>query len=139
MGALRQQNESDVFAPVWWLTGWMVTDGMVGVLFLRDAGGRVSRRSPLSRSRRPARVVRVLGWCACAVLLVRGISVEVLLLSGAAGRGMGVSPEQRLWRLLLWNPWLLVGGLIFGLAARGSGKWRGRFAVPPDGASGCVK
>ncbi|GAA3085046.1 hypothetical protein GCM10020000_84450 [Streptomyces olivoverticillatus] len=72
------------------------------------------------------RVVKALGWGVCAVLLVRGIAVEVLLLTNIAGQEIDVSQEQRLWTLLLWNPWFfLVGGLVFGLAARGPGRAKG--------------
>jgi hypothetical protein len=63
------------------------------------------------------------------VLLVRGISVEALLLADPAGRVAQVGPEQRLCTLLLWNPWFLLGGLTFGLAARG-------FRSPGDRAIG---
>jgi hypothetical protein len=53
---------------------------------------------------------------------VRGIAVEMLLLADTAGQEADVSPEQRLWTLVLWNPWFLVGGLVFGLSAREFGR-----------------
>ncbi|MCT2546854.1 DUF3995 domain-containing protein [Streptomyces atratus] len=96
-------------------------------------GWLLARPRPRDRA---GRIVRALGWCACAVLLVRGISVEVLLLTDTAGQDMDVSPEQRLWTLLLWNPWFLVGGLVFGMAAWRSGRAGAQVAAPPDGASG---
>lgn len=71
------------------------------------------------------RAIAFLGWCACAVLLVRGLSVEILLLADPSGRVVDVGPDQRLWTLLLWNPWFLAGGLAFGLAARGFGRAAG--------------
>lgn len=43
------------------------------------------------------------------------------VVSGDVLRGehqeVDVSPEQRLWTLVLWNPWFLVGGLVFGVSA----------------------
>ncbi len=51
------------------------------------------------------------------LLLVRGIGVEVLLLTGTALLDTSVSEEQRAWTLALWNPWFIAGGMAFGLAA----------------------
>ncbi|MFJ9406839.1 DUF3995 domain-containing protein [Streptomyces sp. NPDC101393] len=112
--------------------GWFVTVGLWGVGMLCLVGGALgwllARRSP----RGPAgRTIKALGRCACAVLLVRGIAVEVLLLTDAAGQGIDVSPEQRRWTLLLWNPWFLVGGLVFGLAARECTRRRGASSGTP--------
>ncbi|MFJ5197033.1 DUF3995 domain-containing protein [Streptomyces sp. NPDC088394] len=104
--------------------GWFVTVGLWGVGLLCLVGGVLGWLLARPRPRdRAGRMVRALGWCACAVLLVRGISVEVLLI-GTAGERLDVSPEQRLWTLLLWNPWFLVGGLVFGMAAWRSGRAR---------------
>ncbi|WP_329522445.1 DUF3995 domain-containing protein [Spirillospora sp. NBC_01491] len=102
---------------------WFVAVGLwgVGLLCLVGAvlGWLLAR--PLLRGL-AGRMAKALGWCVGAVLLMRGIVVEVLLLTDTAGQGMDISPEQRLWTLLLWNPWFLVGGLVFALAARGSGR-----------------
>ncbi|MDE3721873.1 DUF3995 domain-containing protein [Nocardiopsis sp. N85] len=101
---------------------WFVAVGLWGVGVLCLAGGVLGWLLAGPRHRGPAGwVIRALGWCACAVLSLRGIAVEVLLLIDTSGRVVDVSPEQRLWTLLLWNPWFLVGGLAFGLAA-----WRFR-------------
>ncbi|GGU84530.1 hypothetical protein GCM10010211_58130 [Streptomyces albospinus] len=103
--------------------GWFVVVGLWGVGTLCLVGGvlgwLLAQRWPRGAG---GRVVVSLGWCACAVLLVRGIAVEVLLLTGAAGQEINVSAAQRLWTLVLWNPWFLVGGLVFGLAARDFGR-----------------
>ncbi|GGX20779.1 hypothetical protein GCM10010341_47670 [Streptomyces noursei] len=105
---------------------WFVVAGLWGVGVLCLVGGLLGWL--LARPRPGGlvgRLVKALGWCVCAVLLVRGIAVEMLLLLDTAGRAVGVSPEQRLWTLVLWNPWFLVGGLVFGLAARGFGRVTG--------------
>ncbi|KOG91621.1 hypothetical protein ADK38_02165 [Streptomyces varsoviensis] len=105
---------------------WFVVVGLWGVGALCLVGGVLGRL--LAGRRRPGPVGRVLaflGWCVSAVLLGRGLAVEVLLLTGDSGPGPGVSSAQRLWTLLLWNPWFLLGGLIFGLAAWEFGKARG--------------
>ncbi|MFK4144332.1 DUF3995 domain-containing protein [Streptomyces sp. NPDC004065] len=102
---------------------WFVAGGLWGVGMLCLAGAALGRL--LTRPRphgMPGRALKALGWSVCAVLLVRGIAVEVLLLTGTAGQEASVGPEQRLWTLALWNPWFLLGGLAFGLSARGFGR-----------------
>ncbi|MFK0294959.1 DUF3995 domain-containing protein [Streptomyces sp. NPDC090442] len=112
--------------------GWFVAAGLWGVGALCLVGGGLGWLLARPWPGDPAgSVLKALGWCACAVLLVRGVAVEVLLLSGAAGPERGISPAQRLWTLVLWNPWFLVGGLLFGLAARRFGRTWG----PRDGAT----
>lgn len=106
--------------------GWFVVVGLWGVGMLCLVGGMLGWLLARPRPHGLAgRAVKTLGWCACAVLVVRSIAVEVLLLSDAAGQEIDVSPEQRLWTLALWNPWFLVGGLVFGLAARQFGRASG--------------
>jgi hypothetical protein len=106
--------------------GWFVAVGLWGVGVLCLVGGVLGwlLTRPLPRGL-AGRVVKALGWAVCAVLLVRGMAVEVLLLTDIAGQEIDVGPEQRLWTLLLWNPWFLVGGLVFGLAARWSARAEG--------------
>ncbi|MBT2487235.1 DUF3995 domain-containing protein [Streptomyces sp. ISL-96] len=57
-----------------------------------------------------------MGWGVSALLLVRGIGIEVLLLTGTRHLATSVSGEQRAWTPALWNPWFIAGGLAFGLA-----------------------
>lgn len=67
---------------------------------------------------------RALQWLGLAIgllLLVRGLLVEMLLIVGVSAVGE-VSAAQRFWTLALWNPWFVLGGLLFGLAARSFGK-----------------
>ncbi|WP_407555224.1 DUF3995 domain-containing protein [Streptomyces sp. Pv4-95] len=105
---------------------WFVVVGLWGVGLLCLVGGGLGWLLALSWPGGLAgRAVRALGWCACAVLLLRGVAVEVLLLTDAGGSGIAVSAEQRFWTLVLWNPWFLAGGLAFGLAARASGRAKG--------------
>ncbi|MET7931946.1 DUF3995 domain-containing protein [Streptomyces sp. NPDC005349] len=105
--------------------GWFVVVGLWGVGMLCLVGGVLGWLLARPRPRgRAGGVIKNLGWCACAVLLVRFIAVE-LLLADTAGQEMDISPEQRLWTLVLWNPWFLVGGVVFGLAARQFGRASG--------------
>ena len=72
-------------------------------------------RSPLTG--RAGWLLPLLGAGVAVLLLVRAVGVQALLLSDAGYDGGAVSPAQRWWTLPLWNPWFLLGGLLFGLAA----------------------
>jgi hypothetical protein len=53
-------------------------------------------------------------WAARAVgalLLVRAVAIEVLLLAGSPA--VTVSPAERFWTIALWNPWFALGGLLY--------------------------
>ncbi|RJQ75849.1 DUF3995 domain-containing protein [Amycolatopsis panacis] len=103
--------------------GWFVAGGLWGVGGLCLVGavvaGGLARRGV--RGRR-WRLLKLLGWGVAALLLVRGIGIEVLILSGVRGVDDAVSSGQRFWTLALWNPWFILGGLLFALAARNFGK-----------------
>ncbi|MFF3767640.1 DUF3995 domain-containing protein [Streptomyces sp. NPDC001922] len=78
----------------------------------------------------PGLLVSSAGWGIGILLLARGIGIEVLLLAASSGQVAAVSPEQRTWSLALWNPWFVVGGLAFGLAALRYGKHTATGPVP---------
>ncbi len=62
------------------------------------------------------RVGRTLGWLISAaglVMLARAVVVEILLLTDAGGVRTEVGLEQTHWSLVLWNPWFVVGGVLF--------------------------
>lgn len=113
---------------------WFVLAGLWGVGALCLLGALLARL--LARPGLlgvPARLVRWLGWGVSALLLVRGIGLEVLLLTDAADLDASVSAAQRAWTLALWNPWFIAGGLAFGLAALRS---RGSADAEPPAPSG---
>jgi hypothetical protein len=62
----------------------------------------------------------ILGLLAGAVLLARGLLLEVVLLTGAGGVASSVGPTERYWSLSLWNPWFVAGGFLLLIAARQS-------------------
>ncbi|WP_370422832.1 DUF3995 domain-containing protein [Streptomyces sp. QH1-20] len=103
---------------------WFVVAGLWGVGALCLLGALLAWLLAHSRLRGvPARLARWLGWGASALLLARGIGIEVLLLTtGTAHLDSSVSASQRAWTLALWNPWFIAGGLAFGLAALRSGR-----------------
>ncbi|MFF2429300.1 DUF3995 domain-containing protein [Streptomyces mirabilis] len=102
--------------------GWFVAGGLWGVGCLCLIGASVAlglRRRGVDG--RPWAFLKVLGWGIGGLLLFRGILVEVLLITGVAEVD-GVSSAQKFWTLVLWNPWFILGGVLFGLAARSFGK-----------------
>lgn len=97
---------------------WFVVFGLWGVASLLVAGSVLAvalTRCPFGG--RLWWMVRLTGWCVSLFLLVRGIAIEALLLTGWFGVRAGVGPEQAHWILLLWNPWFVLGGLSFALAS----------------------
>jgi hypothetical protein len=70
-----------------------------------------------------------------ACLLLRGVGIEVVLLTDAGGVATTVGPAQARLSLILWNPWFVVvgGGLAF--AAAGIQGGRDRSTVAPAAAA----
>lgn len=77
----------------------------------------------LTRDRSP-RLLPLCGFTVSAVLLLRAGVVEALLLTDAGYGGGDIGAAQRFWSLVLWNPWFLVGGVLFGFAAAGARRRR---------------
>ena len=67
--------------------------------------------------RLPRRLLRIAAWGACAVLLVHSLPTivgDVMLLLGL--RTAALTPVDR-FSMYLYEPWFMVGGLLFGGAA----------------------
>lgn len=96
---------------------WFVIFGLWGMALVLLAGAALGRT--LAHGRPGGRATRMLAVVSCLVgagLLLRGVGVELLLLTGAAGVARNVGQDQTRLSLLLWNPWFVVGGLTFALA-----------------------
>jgi hypothetical protein len=52
-----------------------------------------------------------------------------------AGGLWGVGPAQKFWTLALWNPWFILGGVLFAPAARSFGKGMAGEAEPRRAAA----
>ena len=104
----RRRPTAFVLIGLWGVAALLV----VGVVFW-SAVSRGWLRS--HRMRRSAAVVGLLGG---ALLLVRGAVLEVVLLLDTGGIASAVGPGQTQWSLWLWNPWFVVGGMVFLVAAR---------------------
>jgi hypothetical protein len=95
---------------------WFVAAGLWGVavlLLIAAALAVALARGPHRRLLSPA------GGAVGLLLVVRGLGIEVLMLAGAYDGNGAISPGQQHWSLVLWNPWFVVGGVAFLLAALG--------------------
>ncbi|MGP3988877.1 DUF3995 domain-containing protein [Streptomyces sp. 3N207] len=112
---------------------WFVVAGLWGVGALCLLGALLAWLLAGSRLRGvPALLARWLGWGVSALLLARGIGIEVLLLTSTTPPDASVSAGQRAWTLALWNPWFIAGGLAFGLAALRSRRHTAAAPSPPS-------
>ena len=93
---------------------WFVLIGLVGVAVVLVAAAALGLA--LARRRVHGRVARLLTALSCLVgagLLLRGVVVEVVLLTDAGGVATSVGAAQTWLTLALWNPWFALGGLAF--------------------------
>ena len=101
--------------------GWFVALGLYGVAALLL--GAAALGVLLSRGPRDGRwrLLPLLGAGVAAVLVLCAVTVQVLLSDDGYGGG-AISAAQRSWTLAVWNPWFLLGGIAFCLAAAAA--WR---------------
>lgn len=78
--------------------------GGIGVLWVAD--GRTGSRGWTRRA------VVCLGLVG-AVLTLRGVLLEVLLWLDAGGLRTAVGTLETRWSLALWDPWFVLGGVLF--------------------------
>lgn len=94
-----------------WATGLLkVAGGLLVLALLRPAWGRVS-----------ARALRIAVWVAGGLLTLYGAAnliQHALMKAGAVDTPSGLGSEAATWHLALWDPWWLLGGVLFLLAAR---------------------
>lgn len=92
--------------------------GLWGAALLLCAGAVIGVSLARARSAGLARsMISAGGWFVGAGLLARGAVVQVVLLTDAAGVASSAGQSQTTWSLALWNPWFIVGGIAFLLAA----------------------
>ncbi|QWF82326.1 DUF3995 domain-containing protein [Amycolatopsis sp. CA-230715] len=98
---------------------WFVTFGLWGVALVLCVGAVFSLCLTRLRPPAPLRgVMLVLGYLGGAALLLRGVLMEVVLVSGAGGIAASVGPLETTWSLILWNPWFVVGGVAVTMTTR---------------------
>src|SRR5262249_49484048 len=93
-----------------WITGALkVVAGAVALALMQPWGRRLPRWAPL-----------LAGWGASALFLVYGAANLVqdgLIVLGAIPVPLGLGAVAAGWHLFLWDPWWLLGGVLFALAA----------------------
>ncbi|MBA2277702.1 MAG: DUF3995 domain-containing protein [Chloroflexia bacterium] len=108
-------GDAEVFERAFDRTWWLVYDLVVGLLCLVGAGVVLALVQPWGRAlpTRFARLVRPAAWSGSVLLLLRGaLGVASMLWSLLSG----ASDEFHPWSYVI-EPWFLVGGILFGLAA----------------------
>lgn len=120
-GSIEEQAlaRDPTLAAITWVTALLKTAAAVLALALVRSWGR----------RLPRRWLLLTAWGAAATLTAYG----VLQFTGVALVALDVvSPTEPknttvlLWRLLLWEPWFILCGLLLGLAARRAHERPGR-------------
>jgi len=92
-----------------------VLGGVVALALVRSWGGAIPRRLLLGAA-----------WSAAALLIVYAIANFVdhgLMEAGVRNIPEALGSDAVRWHLLLWDPWWLLGGVLFAVAA-----WQYRFA-----------
>ncbi len=95
-----------------WATGMLkVIAGVLALALVRQWGRKVPRPLLLAA-----------GWGAVAIMGVyEGAASWVqhaLMVAGVIAIPAGLGRRSAYWHLVFWDPWWLIGGLLFGLATR---------------------
>jgi hypothetical protein len=111
-GEIEQQaldRETGMVATLW-ITGLLKVAGAIFVLALVQPWGR----------RLPRRLMITLGWGGGLSMMLYGISLLVqhgLMLTDVIDRQESLDATALRWHFLFWDPWWLLGGVLFALAA----------------------
>jgi len=109
--AIRDQVDDPQFVLVLWLTGFLkIVAGLIALALVRPVGRRVSRRPLL-----------IAGWAAAGILLLYGglnWVQAVLWESGLQDIPASVGATAARWKLIFWDPFWLLGGVLFLLGVR---------------------
>lgn len=95
-----------------WVTGVLkVIAGVLGLALIQQWGRKLPRWLLLAAA-----------WGAVAIMgIYEGAASWVqhaLMVAGAISIPAGLGRTSAYWHLVFWDPWWLIGGLLFGLAAR---------------------
>lgn len=98
------------FIAILWATGVLkVIAGLFALTLIPPWGRRIPRWLPL-----------LAGWSTGVALMAYGVASFVqhaLMLTGIIGTPEGLGAVAARWHLLLWDPWWLLGGILFAVAA----------------------
>jgi len=109
MERMARARDPAVVAATWAAAVAKVLGAMLGLALVRPWGRRVPRRALL-----------VVSWAGAVILTLYGVSqtaTVALLHFGVFEDTQHFSAGALRWRMLVWEPWFLVWGVVLGLAA----------------------
>ena len=109
--AIQDRIDDAEFIAVLWVTGALkVVAALIALAFLLPPGRRI-----------PPRLLLVLGWATAAFLLLYGGLgwMQALLWEiGVQDIPASVGARASRWKLIFWDPFWILGGLLFLFAVR---------------------
>ncbi len=121
--SIQDQIDDPDFIVVLWATGILkVLAGLIALALLPRWGGRLPRRALL-----------VVAWVTTGFLLLYGGLgwIQTLLWEiGVQDIPVSVGARAAQWKLAFWDPFWILGGVLFLLAVRQFQRWR-----PSDAAA----
>jgi hypothetical protein len=106
---LARQRDTGLVVATWVAFLLKALGGVLSLALVQSWGRRLPRRPLLLTS-----------WAGAVLLTVYGAlqtATVALITAGVVDDTQGLSSGARRWRLLLWEPWFLLWGLLLGLAA----------------------
>lgn len=106
---LADERESGFIAEVWATGALKVLGGLLALALVQPGWGI------------PTRALRIAAWAAGVLLTVYAAANFVqhgLMEAGAVDTPEDLGSDAVTWHLALWDPWWLLGGILFLLAAR---------------------
>jgi len=109
--SIRNQIDDPDFVAVLWATGVLkILAGVIALALVQDWGGRISRRTLLVVACTTAGFLLLyggLGW-------IQALAWE----TGVQEIPASVGAKAARWKLILWDPFWVLGGVLFVLAVR---------------------
>jgi Protein of unknown function (DUF3995) len=104
-----RERDSGTVALTWFTGALKVVGGLVALSLVRPWGARIPRR---------LRLVAALGaGVGLALYGAAGLVEKILMETGAINVSAPFGSDRVIWYLLLWDPYWLLGGILFLLAA----------------------
>jgi len=104
--SIQDQIDEPAFVAVLWVTGFLkIMAGLIALAFVLPLGRRVPRRPLL-----------VVGWVAAGFLFLYGglgWIQSLLWETGVQDIAKSVGPRAARWKLIFWDPFWFLGGLLF--------------------------
>jgi hypothetical protein len=100
---------------------WFIVIGGWAVGVVKVIGGLLALAQARSWGRGLSRrLVLLLAWLGGVGMMLYGglgIMLDGLRVAGVLGMSDGADPSDARWHLVLWDPWWLLGGVLFAIAA----------------------